>query len=75
MRSNRPGIVLQDAPKLLTPSDGVSPVCLFLSLFNTEHLLIDLTKLQESENKKLIRRPKWITSEIWKNLFPYVALP
>lgn len=58
MRSNHPGIVLQDAPKLLTPSDGVSPGCLFLSLFNTEHLLIDLTKLQESENKTAHQKTK-----------------
>lgn len=47
--SNHSGTVLQDAPKLLTPNDGVSPGCLFLS--NTEHQLIGLTKLQEPESK------------------------
>lgn len=50
MVSNHPGIVLQDELKMLTPNDSVSPGCLFLLLFNTEHQLIDLTKLQESDS-------------------------
>lgn len=50
MISNHPGIVLQDEPKMLTPNDGVSPGCLFLSLFNTEHQLIDPTKLHETDS-------------------------
>lgn len=50
MVSDHSGIVLQDEPKTLTPNDGVSPGCPFLLLFNNEHQLIDVTKLQESDS-------------------------